>query len=262
MFKQFSGKKKLDFPHVSENDVFILNPTLPNPAFPLKVEGKIKHVEETVEKMQTEEEKKEDGQSSKGEELQIHHQKQLLEIIKEVALIKESDIPQDKIETNKKTSENSNIIKNHEPNIYDDKNIKNDKNEVDLINSICNELDNEEYLPKDYLLNDNPMKQNEEEQDRKSQSSGTVKSVTSDTIEEMKQKTQELLSNHKKNFDNMCLDTKIRDLVDYCYDSSSEEDGGIDMKKEDPLMVNSEHESDAEIEFLGSNKQLKKEERG
>ena len=261
MFKQFSGKKKLDFPHVSENEVFVLNPTLPNPAFPLKVEGKTKHDEE---KMQTEEEKKEDGQSSKVEEELQTHQKQQLEIIKEVEDNKESDIPQDKIGTNKKisVSEDLNIINNFEQKMNDNKNDNHDKKEVDLINSICNDLDNEEYLQKDIMENDNPTKQIEEEQDRKSHSSGTTKSVTSDTIEEMKQTTRELLSNHKKNFDNMCLDTKIRDLVDYCYDSSSEDDSGTDIKKEDLMMVNSDHESDAEIEFLGSNKQLKKEERG
>jgi len=101
-----------------------------------------------------------------------------------------------------------------------------------------------------------------DQSDKKSSSSKDNSVVGSDTIEEMKLNTRELSSNQANNFQSMCFMSKIRHLVDYGYES---EDGSVsksDMKSEEAFLIVSDQEQDSDVEYIGSNKQLKKEEKG
>ena len=92
---------------------------------------------------------------------------------------------------------------------------------------------------------------------KKSSSSSTIsKTITdpdSETLEEMKLNTMEFTKPMR------CISTsKMLQLFDYSYESESET-SSIDIKKEEPFLVFSEYEEDSDIEYMGSNKQLKKE---
>lgn len=102
-------------------------------------------------------------------------------------------------------------------------------------------------------------KQQNELDSKSAHSSTSIKSIGSEALEERNLQKSLAEYNQKKDFFNICS----RHLIDYSYDSDEDEAShSIELKKEEPFVINSEdekYENDSDIEYIGSNKIEKKE---